>query len=575
MKQAETEKPADISGISLAGYYLIGCGATAIGIFVVVLLNLFTPLESIRNSALGFGNALTWSMVAGRFIPRLAILLVVAFGSVVFIMNRILGPIAGCLEAIREGIAPAEKRMEKARRRLLNLPFIFVPLNVGMWILVPGLAALFVCLSGQMDHRTAIIIAARASMVGLIASAIASHELEAYSRRRLIPFFFPDGRLADVGGTAKLSIARRIRIINRVGNIVPMTILVVTLLTLQWEVDSAAISAKVYGRGIVVFAFILFGYAVLANANLNRVVSRSITQPLTEMIRVLRRVRGGDFDSRVRVISNDEIGYTGDVINEMTRGLREHETLRRSLEVAREVQQNLLPMENPAVEGLDIAGISIYCDETGGDYYDFILPKENGHREIRVVLGDVSGHGISAALLMATGRAFLRQRSFIPGTIGQTVTDVNCQLCRDVTASGSFITLLCMDIDREKNGIQWVRDGNDPGLLFDPGTGSFTELKGNGIALGLDEDWIYTEESYAALRPGQVIVQYTDGIWEAHISQGEMFGKTALCDLIREHASQSAEAIAETVIETLKVFQKDAAPEDDITLIVVKIAEIP
>ena len=93
---------------------------------------------------------------------------------------------------------------------------------------------------------------------------------------------------------------------------------------------------------------------------LNRVGSRNITEPIKEILRVIKRIRKGQFDEKVRVVSNDEIGYTGDVINEVTEGLRARDLMKRSLELAVEVQQNLLPKENPRISGLDIAGKSIY-----------------------------------------------------------------------------------------------------------------------------------------------------------------------------------------------------------------------
>jgi sigma-B regulation protein RsbU (phosphoserine phosphatase) len=138
------------------------------------------------------------------------------------------------------------------------------------------------------------------------------------------------------------------------------------------------------------------------------------------------------------VVSNDEIGYTGDVIN---------------------VQQNLLPKENPRIKGLDIAGKSIYCDETGGDYYDFIKLDGGRPANIAIVVGDVSGHGIPSALLMATARAFIRQRAYLPGGLSQIISDVNRQIVGDVEDSGQFMTLFYMTVDQDNRCLEWVRAG--------------------------------------------------------------------------------------------------------------------
>jgi len=101
-------------------------------------------------------------------------------------------------------------------------------------------------------------------------------------------------------------------------------------------------------------------------------VSSNLTRPFQEIIRALQGVRHGNFHERVRVTSNGEIGSTGDVINEMNKGLKERDRMRRSLDLAMEVQQNLLPKIDPKIEGLDVAGKNIYCEETGGDYYDYL-----------------------------------------------------------------------------------------------------------------------------------------------------------------------------------------------------------
>jgi sigma-B regulation protein RsbU (phosphoserine phosphatase) len=113
----------------------------------------------------------------------------------------------------------------------------------------------------------------------------------------------------------------------------------------------------------------------------------------------------------VQVFSNDKIGYTGDAINEMAKGLIEGERMQQSFKLAKEVQQNLLPKSNLKVDGLDIAGKSVYCDETGGDYYDFIIIDDAAEQKIIVAIGDISGHGIPSALRMATVRSSLRQRA--------------------------------------------------------------------------------------------------------------------------------------------------------------------
>ena len=272
----------------------------------------------------------------------------------------------------------------------------------------------------------------------------------------------------------------------------------------------------------------------------------------------------------MNVTSNDEIGYVGDVINDMTEGLMERDRMRQSLDLAMEVQQNLLPKGNLKIDGFDIAGRSLYCDETGGDYYDFIASGEGKGRNIGVAIGDVSGHGIPAALLMATVRSSLRQRLSLPGSIDRVITDVNRQLVRDVEDSGQFMTMFYLNIDTANQMLTWVRAGHEPGIFYDPGTGTFEELKGSGVALGVSGKWQYEMNERPGIAPGQIIVLSTDGVWEAHNPDGEIFGKKRLITIIRQHAGQNAEEIIEAVITAVNQFQDASGAEDDITLIIIK-----
>jgi sigma-B regulation protein RsbU (phosphoserine phosphatase) len=319
--------------------------------------------------------------------------------------------------------------------------------------------------------------------------------------------------------------------------------------------------------------------AILTNSIFFIVVGLIVTQfvitnlaiPLREIIQALKDIRGGNFDRKVIVRSNDEIGYTGDVVNEMAAGLKERDQMRQSLFLAREVQQNLLPTANPKIKGLDIAGRSIYCDETGGDYYDFIIKEADQDAQIGIAIGDVSGHGISSALLMAAVRSSLRQRSSLPGSAAEIISDVNRQLVDDIEDSGQFVTMFYMTLDPIKKHLQYVRAGHDPAIFYDPDTYTFKELGGAGTALGVDKNWNVKAHTITALKSGQIIFLSTDGIWEARNLQGKMFGKEPIYDIIRNNSSLSANEILNVMKESLKSFQKGAKIEDDITMVVIKI----
>jgi len=232
-----------------------------------------------------------------------------------------------------------------------------------------------------------------------------------------------------------------------------------------------------------------------------------------------------------------------------------------------------MPKSDPEVVGLDIAGTSIYCEETGGDYYDYLHIGKAGDGKIGVIVGDVSDHGIQSALLMTTARAFLRQRASLSSDLDRIVYDVNQQISHDVEESGRFMTLFFSEIDRRNNRIRWVRAGHDPAMLYDPTSKSFTDLDGSGLALGVFEHTVYHQFEYH-IKPGQIILIGTDGIWDSRNLHGEMFGKERFKDVIKAHAGLPAKNMVGTVIAALDEFSHPLEKEDDVTLVIVKVEEL-
>lgn len=244
---------------------------------------------------------------------------------------------------------------------------------------------------------------------------------------------------------------------------------------------------------------------------------------------------------------------------------------KKALALAGEVQKSLLPQDKPVVQGLDIAGKNVSCDEIGGDYFDFLWRRDTKKGPCSIVVGDISGHGVDSALLMTTARAFLRMRASQPGTISEIITAMNRHLTRDVLESGRFMTLFYLTIDPEKDRIDWVRAGHDPAIVYDPGRDEFTELKGDGVALGVKINFDYQENTISGLANGQIIAIGTDGIWEAVNSNGEMFGKERFRNIIRKNAGSGSGDIINAVYNELDQFTRGQKSEDDITLVVIKI----
>ena len=246
--------------------------------------------------------------------------------------------------------------------------------------------------------------------------------------------------------------------------------------------------------------------------------------------------------------------------------------MEKTMALASEVQRNLMPKDHLVADGLEIAGKSQWCDETGGDYYDFFIRQVGGQPHTGIVIGDVTGHGIPSALLMTTARGFLRERITAPGSTAAIMTDVNRHLARDVDGTNRFMSMFYGEIDAARRRICWTRAGHDPALIFTPGADTVEELAGPGfpLPLGVMKTASYAE-SRRAIEPGQVIVIGTDGIWEARNPQGDYFGKNRLMALVKAQADQPAAAIAGSIIKALDDFRQSRPPEDDATLIVIRI----
>jgi sigma-B regulation protein RsbU (phosphoserine phosphatase) len=286
------------------------------------------------------------------------------------------------------------------------------------------------------------------------------------------------------------------------------------------------------------------------------------------------RLGKGDFDVRVNIRSTDEFGRLGKLFNQVVPQLKERLQMGQSLELAREVQQNLLPRQAPVLKGFSMAGASVYCDETGGDYYDYISFGKERPDCIGVIVGDVAGHGISAALLMTTARALIRQRSGMPGTIAAMINDVNRSLVADVEDSGQFMTLFYACLDQRQCMIQWICAGHDPAIVFDPEKGVFESLDGAGLPLGVLAE-AGCRQYTKRLTPGMIIAMGTDGIWETRNAEGEMFGRQRFRQVIKSRRKDSAPAIVDAVMAAVKAFRSGAEQEDDVTLAVIKVNAAP
>jgi sigma-B regulation protein RsbU (phosphoserine phosphatase) len=318
-------------------------------------------------------------------------------------------------------------------------------------------------------------------------------------------------------------------------------------------------------------ALIAAATALLIAVLLAGLMARSVSTPVLKLIGFMSRVGGGDLEAKAEFGGSGEFRQLAAALNRMIGDLRDRLRLRHSLGVAMEVQQRLLPSAPPRVRGLDVAGHSTYCDETGGDYYDFLILDQAAPDAVLVVLGDVMGHGVAAALVMAGVRAVLRDRATAAGGLADLIGRLNRLISADHQGD-RFMTLHLSVIDARTRTMRWVSAGHDPAILYDPATGQFEEVGDGDLPLGVTDDTEYVEHTHGPLNPGQVILIGTDGVWELPDAKGEQFGKNRLRDAIRESASLSAEEISKTLRDRLAAFRGDTRAVDDVTFVVVKIA---
>jgi serine phosphatase RsbU (regulator of sigma subunit) len=321
-------------------------------------------------------------------------------------------------------------------------------------------------------------------------------------------------------------------------------------------------------RGIVIGAA-----AALTTVALGVMLALFIVKPFLALVAHVKEVGDGQLEKRIHLDSNREMAQLSSAINEMVGHLQDRARLRHALNLAMDVQQSLLPENTPTLRGIDVAARAQYCDETGGDYYDFLDVAGVDDDSVVIALGDVMGHGVAAAMLMATARGMLRSYVRDHGSMGAMLSHVNSLLVTD-TGGHRFMTMLLMVIDVRRRMIRWTSAGHDPPFHYDPRAGDFVDVGlHGGLPLGIMSDQQYDEATITGLCPGQVIVVTTDGLWEARNETGEQFGRERLRQAISELAHLEAATIEAKLYERLTRFCGTRPIDDDVTYIVIKLTE--
>jgi serine phosphatase RsbU (regulator of sigma subunit) len=280
-----------------------------------------------------------------------------------------------------------------------------------------------------------------------------------------------------------------------------------------------------------------------------------------EMMRPLRAELSEAFAANSVDVEHYEVGEM------LVQEIRERELLEQELEVARSIQQASLPEEVPILEGWEIAPYYQPAREVGGDFYDFHLLSEG---RLGVVVGDATGKGVPAALVMSTTCGMLRLAAqSYSSSPGEMLQRVNEALCPYIPAN-MFVTCFYAVLDPDSGLLRYANAGHDlPYLHHD---GEAKELRARGMPLGLMSSMGY-EEMELVLEAGEAALFYSDGLVEAHDAQGEMFGFPRLRALIAEHGEE--QALGDFLLEELYTFVEEGwEQEDDITLLTLRRSRI-
>jgi serine phosphatase RsbU (regulator of sigma subunit) len=242
----------------------------------------------------------------------------------------------------------------------------------------------------------------------------------------------------------------------------------------------------------------------------------------------------------------------------------QQERLERELQLAMEIQQRFQPTAPPVVAGYEFQGISFPCYEIGGDYYDFI-PRADGRMVI--ALGDVSGKGTAAALLMSSLHAAIHAQTGSHDTLVETISAVNKYLAENIPPN-RFVTLFYAELDPESGSLSFLNAGHNPPLIVHA-AGTVEQLAAGGLPLGIKPNAEY-REGRTQLQLGDVLVVYSDGVTEAASPSGEEFGPTRLYEVVQRNVEASAAGIRDRIESALTKFSQGTQAADDITLVIVK-----
>jgi sigma-B regulation protein RsbU (phosphoserine phosphatase) len=304
-------------------------------------------------------------------------------------------------------------------------------------------------------------------------------------------------------------------------------------------------------------------------------ITRSITASVADLYRATEHVQKGDFSYRIRSERKDQLGELGNSFNTMTISVasaieeqRRRERLENELAIAHEVQAQLFPRERPSLPGLEVAAECRAARTVSGDYYDFIPLSKT---ELGLIVADIAGKGISAALLMASLQAALRSQFLEKGSGARSTAEVVKRLNRHLFVASPedrYATLFFAIYDSSSRVMRYTNAGHLPPMCFAPD--GIIKLEDGGTVVGMFEDCEY-DQGRITIAPGSLVVIYTDGLVEPENAYGEEFGRKRLAAEVARHRQARLEVISDAVMSAVEDWAGTPERADDMTLLLASV----
>jgi sigma-B regulation protein RsbU (phosphoserine phosphatase) len=328
---------------------------------------------------------------------------------------------------------------------------------------------------------------------------------------------------------------------------------------------------------LIAFILIVIAFFVIEAGALitGLVLTRQITKTVDELYRATQFVQAGDFSHRVRIERRDQLGVLGESFNDMIGSVstliqeqQQRQRLENEISIAREVQDQLFPRTLPKVPGVEIEAICKAARAVSGDYYDFIQLSPT---HLAIAIADISGKGISAALLMASLQAALRSQVLVGGSehmsTAELVSRLNKHLVRN-TGDDRFATFFIAVYDSATRNLRYTNAGHLPSFLICKD--SALHLDKGGMVLGVVEDYCY-EEGSVVVAPDSLLIGYSDGLVEPENVYGEEFGIRRLQQAAVHVQGASPQVVAESLMTAAEEWAGTPEQADDMTVIVARL----